>query len=323
MAIMKTKYFLTVVSVLFLLWGCEKDEIDAELNYYENLFEIKDDPSDSVQHRVYELYKKYNVPIFFNDTLGKAFVKVNIQGDSIYRYELLDLSWSFTSGGNTSTYTFQYLASPEEKMLALDVAENYLESIFDYMRPYSMFLVRKTAGTYSKFVPTFRTLLFSDVLSCNTDAKMDKYITDVVCRIVSDYLVNNQNELVTKFASISNKAYYGQEYQKIVKNYPADFDSDVLIDPNATAEQIAKVCAVMGSVGFVSAEVDEYWDIDWDTFEEILVRKYYAPLNSIEDMEGYIREIITVSQDKFKERWGNMPLVMQKYKLIREYIRAK
>lgn len=319
---MKTVYILAVILILLLL-GCEKDEINAELNYYQNLFEIKDNPSDSVQHRVYELYKKYNVPIFFNDTIGKAFVKMDIQGDSIYRYELLDLGWSFTSGGNTSNYAFKYLTSPAEKMLALDVAENYLESIFDYMRPYSMFLVKKTEGTYSKFVPTFRTLLFSDVLACNTDDKMDKYIIDVVCRIVSDYLINNQSGLVAKFTSISNNAHYGQEYQKIVQEYPEDFDSDVLNDPNATAEQIAKVCAVMGSLGFVSAEVDEYWDIDMDTFEEILVRKYYAPLNGTEDMEGFIREMIIVSQDEFKKRWGNMPLVMQKYELIREFVPKK
>ena len=58
---MNIKYFFTIMLILFLLWGCEKDEIDVELNYYENLFEIKDDPLDSVQHRVYELYKKYNV----------------------------------------------------------------------------------------------------------------------------------------------------------------------------------------------------------------------------------------------------------------------
>ncbi len=322
MTIMK-KIYVWLLSLLLLLCGCEKDEIDAELNYYENLFEIKDDPSDSVQHRVYELYKKYNVPIFFNDTIGKAFVKVDIKGDSVYRYELLDLGWSFTSGGNTSSYTFQYLVSPSEKMLALDVAENYLESIFDYMRPYSMFLVKQTQGTYSKFVPAFRTLLFSDVLTCDTEAKMDKYVTDVVCRTVSDYLVNNQNELVKKFTSISNKEYYGQEYQKIVKDYPADFDSDILNDSDATAEQIAKVCAVMGSVGFVSAEVDEYLDFDLDTFEEILVRKYYTPLNGIEDMEGFVREIIVVSEDEFKKRWENMPLVMQKYELIRQFIPVK
>ncbi len=317
--IMKNIYILAVISAFFLLWGCEKDEIKTELGYYENLFEIKDDPSDSVQHRVYELYKKYNVPMFFNDTIGEAFVKVDIHGDSIYRYELLDLGWSFTSGGNTSGYTFQYLSSPAEKMRALDIAEKYLESVFDYMRPYSMFLVKKTKGTYSKFLPTFRTLLFTDVLTCNTEAKKDKYIENVVCRTVSDYLSNNHEDLVMKFKSISNSAHYGKEYKTIVKKCPEDFDSEVLTDPNATEEQIAKVCAVMGSVGFVSADTEK--EMDWDIFEEVV--KYYAPLNVVEDLEGYIREIFTHSKDEFINRWGNMPLVMQKYELIREYVPVK
>ena len=82
-----------------LLLACQKEDGITPGTGFENLYTIQDDPNDSIQHKRYELYTTYGVPVFFNDTIGKVFVKTDVNGDSVFRYETLDLNWAF-SGTN-------------------------------------------------------------------------------------------------------------------------------------------------------------------------------------------------------------------------------
>ena len=95
-----------------LILGCEKENGLTSQIELENLYEIKDDPSDPIKHRVYEIYDRYGVPVYFNDTIGKIFVKRDVTGKDVYRYETLDLAWGFTSY-NRLTYTYEYMTDPE------------------------------------------------------------------------------------------------------------------------------------------------------------------------------------------------------------------
>ena len=61
-----------------LILGCEKENGLTSQIELENLYEIKDDPSDPIKHRVYEIYDRYGVPVYFNDTIGKIFVKRDV-----------------------------------------------------------------------------------------------------------------------------------------------------------------------------------------------------------------------------------------------------
>ena len=54
-----------------LLLACQKEDGITPGTGFENLYTIQDDPNDSIQHKRYELYTTYGVPVFFNDTIGK------------------------------------------------------------------------------------------------------------------------------------------------------------------------------------------------------------------------------------------------------------
>ena len=88
------------ILLICLLLACQKEDGITPGIGFENLYTIQDDPNDSIQHKRYELYTTYGVPVFFNDTIGKVFVKVDVNGDSVFRYETLDLNWTF-SGSNS------------------------------------------------------------------------------------------------------------------------------------------------------------------------------------------------------------------------------
>ena len=89
-----------------LLLACQKEDGITPGTGFENLYTIQDDPNDSIQHKRYELYTTYGVPVFFNDTIGKVFVKTDVNGDSVFRYETLDLNWAF-NGTNSGSVTYQ------------------------------------------------------------------------------------------------------------------------------------------------------------------------------------------------------------------------
>ena len=47
-----------------LLPACQKEDGITPGTGFENLYTIQDDPNDSIQHKRYELYTTYGVPVF-------------------------------------------------------------------------------------------------------------------------------------------------------------------------------------------------------------------------------------------------------------------
>lgn len=305
-----------------LLWGCQKEDIHVEPSYYENFWEIKDNPDDPVQHRVFEIYEEYGVPVFFNDTVGKKFVKTTISGDSVFRYETIDLNWHFSSESYSTRYTHTYLTDPDKCLKALEVATAYLETVPAGIYPFSILLTEKTMepsfGGGTRSVSSgifFRTLLLSDVLKQNTEAKVMKYVNKIMIDVILKRMDNN---VVTRFSNVSDERSYGKRWEELESNLPENFDPDILSDPNAPEEDKRAVRAVMGKYGFVS----NYEDLDFDDNFDLV---YFdcAPSYPEVDLNDYIKEIVAVTPEEFERRWGDCPLVMQKYEIIREYIPVK
>ena len=113
-----------------LLLACQKEDGITPGTGFENLYTIQDDPNDSIQHKRYELYTTYGVPVFFNDTIGKVFVKTDVNGDSVFRYETLDLNWAF-SGTNSGSVTYFSEKQPTGTLSICIVADRkMLSTIF-------------------------------------------------------------------------------------------------------------------------------------------------------------------------------------------------
>lgn len=315
-----------IVIALLLGWciflGCEDENIVSEPSYYENFWEIKDNPNDPVQHRAFEIYQKYGVPVFLNDTIGKIFVKVNIHGDSVFRYETIDLNWNFSSESYNTPYTHTYIKETDKCLVALELAAKYLETIPAGIYPFSMLLTEKTVRPSMSGDVTsissgifFRTLLLSDVLKQNTDAKVKKYINKIMIDVILNKMDDNA---VNNFSKVSASKHYDVKWEKLEPNLPDNFDPDILTDSNALEEDKKAVRDVLGKYGFVS----NYEQLDFDDDWELVYFDCTPPYPDI-DLQGYINEIVSVTPEEFKRRWGNYPLVMQKYELIRDYVPVK
>lgn len=319
---MKTIKIIAIFLGISFLWGCQKEEIQAELNYYENFFEIIDNPNDSVQHLAYKIYQEYGVPVFFNDTIGKRFVRMSVDGDSVFRYETIDLNWKFTSGDyETNTYEHRYIADPNERYRALGIVEKYLELIAPSIRPYSILVTSKTlkpamfgGGTETmNYGIFFRTLLLSNLTRLNTEVKINNYVATVMQKVILDNF-NAVPEVIEAFGKVSNPDHYMVPWSDLISDLPEDFDGGVLTDASAAEEEKAKVRAIIGNLGFVANHFDDDFFVGWVDC---------SPDSEDVDLLDYITEITSVSPREFVRRWGACPLVMQKYELIRDYIPVK
>ena len=123
----------------FFILGCRKeDSLEVQLEL-RDLYAITDNPNDSIQHRIWEIYDKYHVPVYFNDTIAKEFMKIDVYGDTVWRYETVDMAWTF-DGNEGRTYTYSYMTDPKEQMFALDIVEKLLTDASPTLYPYSIFI---------------------------------------------------------------------------------------------------------------------------------------------------------------------------------------
>lgn len=323
-----------VIFLIFacLILGCEKENGLTSQIELENLYEIKDDPTDPVKHRVYEIYNKYGVPVYFNDTIGKVFVKKDVSGKDVYRYEVLDLAWGFTSYSRV-TYMYDYLINPEEQLVALGIIEKYLELSTKPLYPFSFFVTKSAKiidaqdkeKIYEKgdYTINYRTLLMTGDW---TGEQIISLPGNIRREMVKNKILNYK-DLLAVFNEVSDRIWYGQYWTKLDVNWynyvdgtkwpRYYFDPSALSDswfgckemePDELQEFRGKVRAAIGQFGFVSG----------GRFTSLS-----SPEDSEDDLIGYISEMLNYTREEFEQTWGNSPLVMEKYEILYDIVANK
>ena len=122
-----------------LMIACSKEStLESRINLDE-LYVIQDDPDDPVKHRIYEIYETYGIPVYFNDTIGRIFLKTDVHGQPVYQYEKLDLAWGYDSYKKLE-YHYQYITDPEKQLEVLTWIGQYLrdadKALFPFCQKY-------------------------------------------------------------------------------------------------------------------------------------------------------------------------------------------
>ena len=120
-------YIILCLCALCTVSCGKEDALENKIDFSSD-YEIKDDTNDPIQHRKYLIYQKYGIPVFFNDTISATRTGTNYNGEPIYRYETLDLNWSFSSHNkNKVYYKYGYIKDTERQAKALDFVEAFLQ----------------------------------------------------------------------------------------------------------------------------------------------------------------------------------------------------
>lgn len=319
--------------LVFLILGCEKEDKLTPKIDLENLYGIQDDPSDPIKHRVFEIYKKYGVPVYFNDTIGRVLLKNDVNGNAVYRYETLDLAWNFSTY-DVLTYEYEYMTDPEEQTRALDIIEAYLELVPKALYPFNFFVTEsaKTLDvnneekiyTFGSFANRYRTVLMTG--NWESEEQIVSQPERMKLGILKSKIMNYRN-LLTEFNEVSDKSWYYQIWYDLDPNirtvmgkYNWCFDPVALDDnwwgldpyyqlsPDEIIEIRALVRSIIGKFGFVYGHIGG---------------TVCAPATTDEDLDTFITEVLRWSRKEFEELWGGCPLVMAKYEILYDVITNK
>lgn len=315
------KKILFAICVL-LLWGCKKEDVLTSEIDFENIYTIEDDATDPIRHRIYTIYKEYNVPVYFNDTISRVIVGQDKEGKPVYKYEKLDLEWTFSSYAKFK-YDFEYMTDPVEQTKALDIIEEYLASSSAALYPFCFFVTQSGVKidqgkvieelSNGKFEIGFRAIYMTG----NWTAALTKTLpAEMMRQMVRDKILNYPEEIAV-FGAVSTASWYGGKYwTDIDPSIPHPLTAaNALYDDWLGAKWYTQVelgamrvhaRSVIGRFGFVRGNV--------------LTEGLETPKDANDDLRGYITEMLLRTPEEFKELWGASPLVMKKYGILSDVI---
>lgn len=336
-----------------LLPACQKEDGITPGTGFENLYIISDNPEDSIQHKRYELYVTYGVPVFFNDTIGKVFVKMDVDGDSVFHYETLDLNWTF-SGTNSGSVSYRVtrMTDPGLMMKSLRFAEIFLKNSQPALYPYAMWLTEKcwqlsSAGVEEmEMISRYRNLMFSWIDGMKEEEMPEKaasYRNEVVKLKVQNYA-----DELKAFNSMTDESQYEKNWADVYPDeilpywsasvnywYPRPLEEEW--------EQKSSYREDMKGYGnsnnpdwpqgvWTDETVDSYilycrglvgalGFVCYDTGKQYGAR--WTPHNVDIDLDLYLIEMMKYPRKQFLERWEGSPLVIKKYEILYAIIRDK
>ena len=337
------KKLIYFIALSLMIVACSKeDQLENNINF-EDVFVIVDDPNDPVQHERYNIYKEFNVPVYFSDTIASKKVGTDFYGNPIIRYETVDLKWNFDSYDQNAIYKYDFLKSKEEQLNSLKFIREYLEISSVPMRPFSVLLTDTlTVGAgEAMYQPIYhvgyRTLVLSQIKDIVESDSIAIVSGEIIRSMITDKVSANRN-LCARFAAVSSeKKWYDKSWkslgaENLVKWYNVswtfspnylfhgppysrgamgkDFAEQLLYLRQASTMEEAEmhrdqVLREMGDYGFIIGS-------------SIIASN--TPQNADVDRAAFMRAILYLGADAFTERYGNYPVIMKKYTILHHYI---
>ncbi|WP_139260938.1 hypothetical protein [Bacteroides congonensis] len=341
------KHVIILLIALVCVTSCSKEDAIDKQTVLENVYTIEDDPNDPVQHKRYQIYQTYQVPVYFNDTISVKEIGTDWYGNPVKRYETLDLNWGFDSYTTSIKYKYDYLQTEEDKLNALNFAEQYLQLCSRSMRPFSIILADNLTSTSTSLVIPdnyyvgLRTLVLFGIADITDPDEIMNTSQAVIGNMLIQKISGNET-IVDQFGAVSGKL---QAYYKI---WGTELDcTDVMSCTRKYGMNVNNLYEEAPYVLFYNKwDKKEYTFMEYvekynlATKEEVDAdRKLYlqdigrygfirgwsgggvmSPQNAKEDLGYFVLAIVALGKDRFAERYGASPLVMTKFNILYDYI---
>jgi hypothetical protein len=216
---------LLIFAYMLLVAACKKEAALQPVNAEENLLVVKDNPSDPVDHAIYQFYQSTGIPCFYNDTLSRKQVGVN-NGVPRYFYTTLTVNWSPALG--TDTFTQFRLPLEKSSLLSmLQLVKDELLPLVPEQIPIHSILFADTVFTYPAIpAPNYplktelnawaglNTLVTRIVNPDTMNAASKKWYINSILQALCTKKLNNTPSvnLPATFFNISRKAYKNDIY---------------------------------------------------------------------------------------------------------------
>lgn len=256
-----------------------------------------------------KFYNETGIYLLFNDTLRKEQTATNPDGTPYYEVETADLTYYMTgsSANYREVFTFDYLTSDIEKQAAVNfVQQKVLPCLSSSLQPFSLLLVRQISQ-YSQQYSTnpmaltnpvvyagYRcTAIAAEGVSGMTDAQQMTTRNNILKAIINAKMSALPADAFDEFYSYTNQ-YYGtyQMYDAAAaffELYPTPMD-----------------------IGLLDNAVSYYrWTPTGSLIMYNIAAKTY-------DLQDYTNAVFTYSDAEFAAKYGQYPIVMAKFKILKQ-----
>ncbi len=284
---MKLKTIIGCLLATVLLGACDEDDVETGFrNPSLNFMPAADDNSQTASLRR-GFFEETGSYLLFTDTLQHVYQGEDINGESVYFTELLDMAYSVGQTTTTAVeYSYTYITDVEQQRQMVSFLKDYiLTHVTGDLQPFSWFLCNRIQGKDTAGNPINVNSLTGQrcmAVACNylllrdrTDAQKLSYANNILAGVMGR-LAYNRSDLFADFVSVS-ASYYGQDY------------------PSSTKPSNEELYAL----GFLSS-----------------ISAYSYP--SLEtDLSTYVSVIIRSTEEQIEAQYGSYPLVMQKFRALR------
>ena len=276
------------------LFSCEKEKLTP--SKARNPFAPDPEATDATSKLRRDFYEKTGCFLLFNDTLRHEYKGLNASGEPYYDTELLAMDWDLGAVKSGHTLRFEYL-NQEQQQKAYDFLVNDLYYVIKTM-PYSILVVNKMELSVEDFYTGERTW------------------------------VPQTFDMNSRCLAIAIEGLFGD------------------VEPMEFAQDLC--CAIIfGSFGgsetnyWEGSEAIEFlnvniWDYDYPKFwygvttlEDLYPYGFIADTNgdnlptAVQDACAYIKAILFMTDQEFREKYGMYYQVMQKYEIMKPLAEKK
>lgn len=298
----------TIHSFSFLLLlllstiSCKKESYLEPSTLDENYFVNIDNPSDAVDHAIFNFYKETGVASFYNDTIAKRIVSK--EGEHPERFSYITLKTTYTPSGVKRLSVF--------KLTSTDKIPSILKVLKDRMIPklasteiIPSILFIDSFSTETKFTNIrlsdgqasfagFNTLAVRamDVESMTEEDK-DLYANSVLTGIICNKLLNQESAVLSKeFFSISKKMTM--------------FEENVYLG--------LQVFLLYG----IPVPEPETYGLTHIPFADLVIMPSESLPTEESDLRGFIMNVLRFNETEIATKYSAFPEMIQKDNIVRK-----
>lgn len=299
---MKTnRIYIGVLILTIILGACRKEDELEPTNTYSP-FAVAISGTDATAKLQQDFYEATGCYLLFNDTLRHEYAGLDVYGNPYYDTELVDLNWNLTSVGDAH-FLFEYLETLEEQMECKDFLENYLLPYFQSALPYAFLVVKEIDQySYSNGVPEFEySPVSAGCINCVAVTLNGLWEEGVDKEAYAEEML--YEVMLGSWGGDPSDSYYGGRAYDFFEVNEYDYEED---------KYWYDIPYGLG---------DEYMELFYD--EGFLVNTAEETLpTASEDAFSYIKACLTMTDEEFREKFGDYDKVIKKYEIIKPLVDA-
>lgn len=282
-----------------MFFSCSGEDALEPSNIREDYFTVSATLTDVESQLRRDFHDRYGTHLLFSDTLYAEYLGTNAEGEEQWTVKTVDLLYNITSY-DSYNYRYTYFSTLEERQAATEFVTKYVFShLGEALRPYSVMLLSciEQESYYSwkeiNYLNNVQCLALSvkDALTMTGEEEKDKFgkvlLKDILTMNINN-LYSSGDKRIKDFYAISDDLR-GKYLYKIVDEWDRD---------------ITKVYAL----GFLNY------------YKGSRPKSDYLYSTNSKDLDAFCELVINHSKEEVEEQYGEYPIVMQKYRYLRNLI---